>query len=276
MVILRSGSTTESDFTNMTEPMTSDQFALFLIEACKSLDIKKMIKDIVAPKHDDFMDIVSAEVHRQMLPFRQQLQEKDQEILTLKKTIADQQVQLDDLEQHGRRDSLRVSGIPEPEEYDGTDAAVMSVCTAMKLDPPLDPKDIAVSHRVGRKVQGMDRQIVVKFATRNVRERVFRARKALKDVNQDKDVGKKIYINEDLTKFRAGLAREARSYKNSGLINDTWSIYGKIMAKDNHGHVSVIRTYEDLVKSSEQGNRGHRREAGGQGGTADGRPGLNS
>ena len=169
MVILRSGSTTESDFTNMTEPMTSDQFALSLIEACKSPDIKKMIKDIVAPKHDDFMDIVSAEVHRQKLPFRQQFQEKDLEILTLKKTIADQQVQLDDLEQHGRRDSLRVSGIPEPEEHDDTDAAVMSVCTAMKMDPPLDPKDIAVSHRVGRKVQGKDRQIIVKFATRNVR-----------------------------------------------------------------------------------------------------------
>ena len=127
-----------------------------------------------------------------------------------------------------------------------------------------------------RKVQGKDRQIIVKFATRNVRERVFRARKALKDVNQDKDAGKKIYINEDLTKFRAGLAREARSYKNSGLINDTWSIYGKIMTKDNYGHVSVIRTYDDLVKSSEQGNRGHRREAGGQEGTADGRPRLNS
>ena len=48
------------------------------------------------------------------------------------------------------------------------------------------------------------------------------------------------------------------------------------MTKDNHGHVSVIRTYDDLVKYSEQGNRGHRREAGGQGGTADARPRLNS
>ena len=191
MVILRSGSTAESDFINMTEQMTSNQFAHFLMETCKSPDIKKMIKDIVAPKHDDFMDIVSAEVHRQILPLRQQLQEKDLEILTLKKTIVDQQVQLDDLEQHGRRDSLRVSGIPEPEEHDDTDAVVMSVCTAIKLDPPLDPKDIAVSHRVCHKVQGKDRHIIIKFATRNVREHVFHAWKALKDVNQDKDIGKK-------------------------------------------------------------------------------------
>ena len=41
MVILRSGSITESDPVNMSEQMTSDQFALFLIEACKSKDIKK-------------------------------------------------------------------------------------------------------------------------------------------------------------------------------------------------------------------------------------------
>ena len=69
MVILRSGSTTESDFTNMTEQMTWDQFALFLIETCKSPDIIKMIKDTVAPKHNDFMGIVPAEVHRQMYIF---------------------------------------------------------------------------------------------------------------------------------------------------------------------------------------------------------------
>ena len=195
MVILRSGSTTESDFTNMTEPVTSDQFALVFIEACKRPDIKKMIKDIVDPKHGDFIDIVSAEVH------------------------------LDDLEQHGRMDSLRVSGIPEPEEHDDTDAAVMSVCTAMKLDPPLDPKDIAISNRVGRKVQGKDWQVIVKFATRNVRERVFRAWKSLKDVNQDKDVGKismKIWWN-------SGPTRQARHAPTRLLV---WSmIHGQYMKK---------------------------------------------
>ena len=264
MVILRSGSTTDSVFANMCDQMTSEQFALFLIEACKSPDIQSMIKDIVAPKLDDFKDLISAEVHRQMLPLKQQLQQKDNEIISLKETIVDQQIKLDDLEQHGRRDSLRVSGIPEPDEHDNTDAAVLGVCELIKVDPPLQPTDIAVSHRIGRKTEGKHRQIIVKFATRNVRERVFSARTDLKDVNKDKDNNSKIYINEDLTQFRAALAREARSCKNSGLISDTWTMYGKILTKDNHGHVSVIRRHEDLMKYKVQGTRPEMSEASGQ------------
>ena len=264
MVILRSGSTTDSVFANMCDQMTSEQFALFLIEACKSPDIQSMLKDIVVPNLDAFKDMVSAEVHRQMLPLKQQLQQKDQEIVGLKETIVDQQIKLDDLEQHGRRDSLRVSGIPEPDEHDNTDAAVLDVCELIKVDPPLQPTDIAVSHRIGRKTAGKHRQIIVKFATRNVRERVFSARTDLKDVNKDKDNSSKIYINEDLTQFRAALAREARSCKKSGLISDTWTMYGKILIKDNHGHVSVIRRHEDLMKYKVQGTRTEMSEASGQ------------
>ena len=52
MVILRSGSTTDSVFANMCDQMTSEQFALFLIEACKSPDIQSMLKDIVVPNLD--------------------------------------------------------------------------------------------------------------------------------------------------------------------------------------------------------------------------------
>ena len=264
MVILRSGSTTDSVFANMCDQMTSEQFALFLIEACKSPYIQSMLKDIVVPNLDAFKDMVSAEVHRQMLPLKQQLQQKDQEIVGLKETIVDQQIKLDDLEQHGRRDSLRVSGIPEPDEHDNTDAAVLGVCELIKVDPPLQPTDIAVSHRIGRKTAGKHRQIIVKFATRNVRERVFSARTDLKDVNKDKDNSSKIYINEDLTQFRAALAREARSCKKSGLISDTWTMYGKILAKDNHGHVSVIRRHADLMKYKVQGTRTEMSEASGQ------------
>ena len=264
MVKLRSGSTTDSLFANMCEQLTSEQFGLFLIEACKSPDIQTMMKNIVTPNGDYFKDLVSAEVHRQIQPLKHQLQQKDQEILDLKKTIVDQQVKLDDLEQHGRRDSLRISGIPEPAEHDNTDAAVLSVCESIQVDPPLQPRDIAVSHRVGRKTAGKHRQIIIKFATRNVRERVFGARTGLKDVNKDKDANKRIYINEDLTQFRAALASEARSYKKSGLISDTWTMYGKLLMKDNYGHVSVISWREDLTKHRVQAPTVGMSETGGR------------
>ena len=103
MVILRSKSTSHSVFASMCDQMTSEQFALFLIEACKSPDIQSVLKDIVVPNLDDFKYKVSAEVHRQMLPLKQQLQQTDQEIIGIEETIVDQQIKLDDLEQHGRR-----------------------------------------------------------------------------------------------------------------------------------------------------------------------------
>ena len=221
-------------------------------------------KIIVTSNGDYFKELVSAEVHRQIQPLKHQLQQKDQEILDLKKTIFDQQVKLDDLEQHGRRDSLKISGIPEPAEHDNTDAAVLGVCEAIQVDPPLQPRDIAVSHRVSRKTVGKHRQIIVKFATHNARDRVFGARTGLKEVNKDKDANKKIYINEDLTQFRAALASEARSYNKWALISDAWTMYGKILMKDNYGHVSVISRREDLTKHRVHAPTAEMGETGGQ------------
>ena len=226
--------------------MTSEQFALFLVEACKQPDIRQMIAEIASPKNEQFSDAVSVEVHRQIAPLKQQLSEKDAELQRLRNIIRDQQIMLDDLEQHERCDSLRILGISENPEHDNTDEAVLKICNEMKVEPQVEPRDIAVSHRVGKSAAGRPRQILVKFATRNVRERVFKARTELKNVNKKEETKEKhIYVNEDLTRFRAGLAKDARSLKNNGNISDTWTIYGQILVKDNFGHVKVITKSED-------------------------------
>ena len=113
MVILRSGSVTSFDTPAMSNEMTSEQFALFLMEACKQPDIQNMMKDITTPNPAELADIISAEVHRQMMPMKELLDKKDNEIKELKQTIIEQRVKLDDLEEHGRRDCLRIAGIPE-------------------------------------------------------------------------------------------------------------------------------------------------------------------
>ena len=187
------------------------------------------------------------EVHRQIASLKQQLSEKDAELQKLRNIIRDQQIMLDDLEQHGRRDSLRISGISKNLENDNTDEAVLKICNEMKVEPQVEPRDIAISHRVGKSAAGRPRHILVKFATRNVRERVFKARIQLKNVNKKEETKEKhIYVNEDLTRFRAGLAKDARSLKNNGNISDTWTMYGKMLVKDNFGHVKVITKSEDL------------------------------
>ena len=155
--------------------------------------------------------------------------------------------QIDDLEQHGRRDSLRIVGIPESDN-DDTDSTVLKICSAIEVDPPVQPSDIAVSHRLGKKEAGKTRQVIVKFATRNVRERVYSSKKPLKTVKEKPEHPdmSHVYINEDLTKFRANLAHEARSLRNSGQINDTWTMCGKIMVKDKHNRIKNVKNSSEL------------------------------
>ena len=139
-----------------------------------------MLKQITQPSpasREEFADMISSELHRQLKLYKDDLAAKDKEIQELKQTISELDRKIDDLEQHGRRDSLRISGIPENEEHDDTDAAILQICEAIKVDPPVQRTDIAVSHRLGRPTEGKTRQVIVKFATRNVRERVYSAKK---------------------------------------------------------------------------------------------------
>ena len=78
-----------------------------------------------------------------------------------------------------------------------------------------------------------------------MRERVYSAKKELKNVRDQENMFH-IYINEDLTKFRANLARDARALRNSGLITDTWTQYGKIIVKNKQNRISVIHDPSDL------------------------------
>ena len=92
-------------------------------------------------------------------------------------------------------------------------------------------------------------QILCIYCKYNIRERVFKARTELKNVNnaeENKDKPK-IYLNEDLTKLRADLAKKARSLKTARKILDTWTMYGKILVKDNFNQVKVITKAEDLL-----------------------------
>ena len=123
---------------------------------------------------------------------------------------------------------------------------IISFCAAIKVDPPVKPQDIAVSLRAGKAATGKPRQILGKFATHNIRERVFRAKKNIKTEREKNESLRNIYINEDLTQHRASWARKARLCKTDNKIQDTWTIYGKVMVKDLYGHVKIINNEQEL------------------------------
>ena len=167
---------------------------------------------------------------------------RDAIIVELRTEIQKLKEDHDDLEQYGRRNNIRISGIPEPvlkaDEVEDTTAVVALADEVLKVDPPLQLSDIEVSHRLRKPRNAKDddpMQIIVCFRSNNEIFRVISNRKQLKDYNLTSEQPN-IYINEDLTSMRAKLFSAVRVLHKK----DTFSRYGPIMV------LFVLRTHKDL------------------------------
>ncbi|KAL8600675.1 hypothetical protein ACOMHN_006741 [Nucella lapillus] len=127
-----------------------------------------------------------------------------------------------------RCNNVRISPIPETDS-ENTDTLVQTVAKAVGVDIP----DHAIdrSHRVGR--QGTDRAVLVKFTSYKYKQAFLKARSGLSKVDGKKlfpsldwptapvsgsqrsagPSARRLYVNEDLTRIRADVARRARALK---------------------------------------------------------------
>ena len=217
---------------------------------------------------------------------RKQLQTKDEQITSLRNEVTNLKVLYDDLEQHGRRGSMRIFGVPEHTTGTVDDKVLCLINKHLKVSPPLVGEDIEVAHRLGKpppKPQVSDpparsdasaddsdqqpgdsgptspspeqpssppRSIIVKFASRRTKAQVMRNKKNLKDNPFKAADGSchSVYIADDLTKRRAQMAYQARQLKRAGLIQDTWTFDSKILVKDLRNRILPIMTENDLSK----------------------------
>ena len=96
---------------------------------------------------------------------RQENQAKDVRIQELEREVGHLHMRLDDLEQHGRRDSIRIFGLSETTQGT-TDDKVLRLCNGrMNLEPPLALEEIAVSHRAGKPAVSNDASFGITYIT---------------------------------------------------------------------------------------------------------------
>ena len=192
-------------------------------EVLKSL--ASVLVELVGPQLKDSMNFNNELIS----DLRQKLEARDKEVSDLKQLLQDK---TDQLEMYTRRNSLRIFGITESEKED-TDELALSV--AKKISVPLDLSDIDRSHRVGRKIPGKNRPIIVKFVSYRKRREMFQAKRKLK--NQG------ITIREDLTKARLELLQAA--IQRFGLAN-TWTEDGAVIVKRENNRLR-LQTLADLA-----------------------------
>ena len=238
-----------------------DTFKLHFIESLSDDSIIKKYQEILSPLFKP-LEVALKSANAEICQLKSQMAEKDATISALAKKVSDLEIHQDDLEQQGRKSSIRVFGIPE-DTPGNTDSKILSLFNKnMSMEPPIGLEDLEVTHRVGRPPAAPNpnndsaesppkpRPIIVKFASRRVKGRVMEERSNLKDNPLKLDDGKtvKIYIHDDLTKRRANLAYRARQLKNSRKIFDTWVSNCKIVVKDNYNRISLVNDTQDLLK----------------------------
>lgn len=158
-----------------------------------------------------------------------------------------------DLEQYTRRDCVEICGIPLPEESQEEDTNEIVLQLSQKMGIPLERKDISVSHRIRSSRSSVDPAIIVKFVRREVRERLYRARKRLKSITMADfgfSVDKKIFINESLTPKNKELFKDCLRFKKDNSFKFLWTNAGKIFLRRNaDSPVILINSSVDIPPS---------------------------
>ena len=195
-----------------------------LKEALQDPEVVKLINDSMKTEIESLKAVIT---------------EKDNKINELENKI-------EGLEMYGRRNGVRIYGIPE-KEGESTDDIVISLAKRIGADIP--ESALGRSHRVGPKDKGKTRPIIAKFIGHNYKVKLLKNKKNLKAHKNYKEV----YINEDLTSRRAKWAQRARDLVKTEKVQATWSRDGIIFIKhkdkdkDTPGEVDRVDSEHKLA-----------------------------
>ena len=139
-------------------------------------------------------------------------------------------------EQHSRKSSLRVFGIPEVEGEDSQSQVIDFFNNVLKAE--IKPEDIDITHHIGRRDR--DVQAVSQSAPNRCRSRpkvlVMRNKKDLKDTGYS--------IAEDLA---PQIYKRLKKIKDPATISKCWSVDGKIKyVKNGETAVKIIKNERDV------------------------------
>lgn len=144
----------------------------------------------------------------------------------------DMESRLNDLEQQGRKNSIRIFGLRDTSTKETAEECVTEIVNFVNnnLNVTLREVDIDIAHRLGKFDKDRPRNVIVKFTHRRKKHEIIRARKELK--------GTGYTIFEDLTKHNQLILKDA--YKLSSVKN-TFSVDGKLFAVLQNGKKGDFR-----------------------------------
>ncbi|XP_021375390.1 uncharacterized protein LOC110464476 [Mizuhopecten yessoensis] len=131
-----------------------------------------------------------------------------------------------DLEQQGRKNSIRIIGLEDPDRHEKVEDCVKKVVEFLgtKLNVSVTESDIDIAHRLGTYQQNKPRTVICKFTHRRKKAEVIRARRILK--------GQRYCVFEDLTRINQ---ERLKAIFNLDCVKHSYSIDGKLFAQLKDG-----------------------------------------
>ena len=175
-------------------------------------------------------------------------------VAKLEKTVKDNQIQFEidvnKLEQYGRRSNVEIAGIPDEVSLPSLESKVVEVLG--EIGVKVTPDEIEACHRLqkNRNDRGPSRTIV-RFVNRKKCDKIFANKRRLKDIDKKKiGIKNNIYINYSLCRDYRRLHYTARKLHNDGVINRFWVSNGtvKIAVTENSPPISILHKskFEEL------------------------------
>ena len=180
--------------------LSGDVADLRHVIAKNNSEVEKLKEDFI--KQNQYVASLELELGREKKTSKQQ-----------RSDIQELQESLDELEQHSRKNSVEIHGIPENIGIT-TDEVVCKVAVAVGVQ--IAPENIEISHRLHRE-KGI-KPIIAKFPNHKDKAKLYKARVQLKNLTLSALLpnysatglaGQRIFINENLTSYRSDMMKLA-------------------------------------------------------------------
>lgn len=219
-----------------------DQIRESVLASLKDTDVQAHLVSLIV---DKVVKVVLSEIKKTfnfdadlIETTNDKLNDSRKEIVKLKEDL---KYRTDELEQYQRRNSIRVFGVEEKAGED-TDALVLNIFNKRMGLSEVTKADLDRTHRVGPKLEGQHRAILVKFVSYQKRRLVFVNKKKLKRKPGEKTG---FIIREDLTALRNSVLKEAISKLGK---REVWTEDGRVIYRDKDGNRKVATRTSHLAK----------------------------
>lgn len=234
---------------NLLDSKLMDSLQQKIMEAIRPT-LVLIVKSLIAPLRDELIqsakDASTAVANEKM----------ESVSLTVKKLTQENNIlklRVEASECAANRSSLIFAGLNESSnlgmqrDQQQIDGEIVARFLSENLGISITETDISNSYRITNKKAGVCRALVVSFTSRRIRDRIYRARKQLRNGSS------LVYVNELLTKQSARLFALARQLVKRKLIFRTWTMDGAVMVRVNDEitikpiriqDVSALRIYD--------------------------------